>query len=598
MSRYADSGIMFHENTTRTGKIGVLNATVPMAQGDVVVFSDASAILDQNAVTNLVNHFHNAEVGCVSGRYVFDEAENTTTNSHGSEGLYWKYESFIKERENEIGNVIGSHGALYGIRKEIYSPLEDEIINDDLVLPLMAIEKSYRTVYEKDSIARERTGSDIESEFYRRVRIMRGNCRQIRDFLRLLNPLRGMVCVQFLSHKLLRVLSPFFVLGLLLASIFSSHPFFRYALLGQGVFYTLALLGGFHGKGESDLHKLAELAPDRASWEKRREIIKHGILEGANLLPLPKKTPLNPVRHSLRKYSGYQIENVYFESLPGFYVTGSLYMPLELQDSCPVILKPHGHLKNKRYTIDNQMICASFAQMGYIVFTYDMVGYSDSIQVEHKIKNAFTLQTWNSIRSLDFILSLPHIDPERIGMTGGSGGGTQTFMCAALDDRVKASAPVVMVSSFFYGGCVCESGLPVHKGRDYKTNNAEIAAIAAPRPQLMISDGADWTRLVPVLEFPFIKHIYGYYKAEDKVENAHFPNEIHNYGPSKRQASYEFFSRIFNISYKRNENGEFDEKDCVFEEESLLKVFTDVYPLPTNALKTEMEIIDTLKSLQ
>ena len=250
ISRYAKSGIMVQENSTPMGKIGVMNATVPEAYGEVVVFSDASAMLERDAVTQLVNHFHNEDVGCVSGRYIYNDSESTSTDSHGNEGLYWKYEAFIKEREGKFGTVIGSHGALYGIRKELFSPLETHTINDDLVLPLMAIEKDYRTVYEKGSVARERSRSDIENEFFRRVRIMRGNCRQIFDFWRLLNPFRKMVSLQFVSHKLLRVLSPILVMGMLASSIVCNHPLCRLMLWGQGLFYLTALFGSFQQRGE------------------------------------------------------------------------------------------------------------------------------------------------------------------------------------------------------------------------------------------------------------------------------------------------------------------------------------------------------------
>ena len=250
LSRYSEEGIMVRQNTSRMGKIGVMNTTVPEAQGDVVVFSDVSAMLDGDAMTRLVNHFHDDEVGCVSGRYVYEDDEATSTNSRCGEALYWKYEAFIKEKESDLGNVIGGHGALYGIRKELFSPLDTTTINDDLALPLMTIQKKYRTVYERSSVARERAGSGIEEEFFRRVRIMRGNCRQLFDFWRLLNPFRGMVSLQFISHKCLRVLSPFFVLGLLISNILLDHPFYRIALLCQGSFYVLALLGSFQQRGD------------------------------------------------------------------------------------------------------------------------------------------------------------------------------------------------------------------------------------------------------------------------------------------------------------------------------------------------------------
>jgi uncharacterized protein len=356
----------------------------------------------------------------------------------------------------------------------------------------------------------------------------------------------------------------------------------------------------FKGKGESDLVKIAAKVNSLGDWKSRSDLIRKGILKGGNLDPLPKKTPLNPVIHSCRKYDGYQVESVYFESIPGFFSTGTLYRPLKQQASMPVLLKPHGHKKNKRYTDGNQYICANFARMGVIVFTYDMVGYSCSTQVDHKILSAFTLQTWNSIRALDFVLTIPGVDPKRIGCTGGSGGGTQTFILTALDDRVCFSAPCVMVSSFFYGGCVCESGLPIHKGEGYATNNAEIAAMAAPRPQLIISDGGDWTRMTPVSEYPFIQNIYKLYDSVHKVENVHLPDEVHNYGPSKREAAYKFFMKHFQLDTSpfEKDNGIIDECPITVEDVSLLKVFNEEFPRPTHALKSEDDIMDAFEKLK
>ncbi|MBD3352182.1 MAG: acetylxylan esterase [Candidatus Lokiarchaeota archaeon] len=372
-------------------------------------------------------------------------------------------------------------------------------------------------------------------------------------------------------------------------------------------FYIWGQKRRFKGKGEPDLRKIKKKINNLEDWKKRSAIIRNGILKGANLLPIPKKTPLNPVIHSRREYGKYSVESVYLESIPGFYVTGSLYQPLphnkdaqSKSKSRPILLKPHGHRKNKRFIPDNQNLCSTLARMGVVVFTYDMIGYADSQQVKHHIKSACTLQTWNSTRSLDFILSLPNVDPSRVGMAGGSGGGTQTFLLTAIDDRITASAPIVMVSSFFFGGCICESGLPIHKGPKYATNNAEIAALAAPRPQLLVSVGTDWTRLTPIKEYPFIRSIYDLYGAGNRVENIHLPNEKHNLGYSKRQAIYDFYNRIFglNIDDMKNEKGEIDESENVIEEVAKLRVFNEEYKLPENALKSEEQIIESLKKMQ
>jgi predicted alpha/beta-hydrolase family hydrolase len=295
---------------------------------------------------------------------------------------------------------------------------------------------------------------------------------------------------------------------------------------------------------------------------------------------------------------GYSIENVAFESLPGIYVTGNLYRPLEKQKSYPAVLCPHGHGENPhgRFREQTQKRCATLAQMGAIVFVWDMVGQGDSQQCDHKMSKALKLQTINAIRALDFVSAMPEVDKQRIAVTGESGGGTQTFLLAALDDRVKVSVPCVMVSSYFFGGCVCESGLPIHKNGEFQTNNVEIAALAAPRPMLLISDGADWTKNTPEVEYPHIKGIYGLYGKSKFVENVHLPDEKHDYGPSKRMAMYTFMAKHLGLNIKKvaDSNGQINETASQVLSQKDLEVFNSEYPRPSNAIIGNSRVLEVL----
>jgi len=361
---------------------------------------------------------------------------------------------------------------------------------------------------------------------------------------------------------------------------------------------SMLCVGNYWTEDEAN-QKIKEFASewnDLESWENRAARIKQGIIEGMQLDKMPKiDGNFNTILHSTREMDGYIVENIAIESFPGFYVTGNLYRPAFKAEKYAAVLSPHGHLTDKRFTHYIQKRAAVLARMGAIVFAYDMVGYAESTQVNHKMPIALLLQTWNSKRVLDYLLSRPDVDPARIGMTGGSGGGTQTFVLTAIDDRIKVSVPVVQVSAHFFGGCVCESGMPIHKSATHQTNNVEVAALCAPRPLLLISNGADWTRNTPNIEFPYIKKVYALYAAENKVENVHLPLEKHDYGFSKRAAAYNFFAHHLKLSPGNvpYDDGYKEDFVKILPREDL-EVFNSEHPRPKNMLQGDDAVINYL----
>lgn len=374
--------------------------------------------------------------------------------------------------------------------------------------------------------------------------------------------------------------------------------------LRQGDYYTEA-------QGKAELDKLESLYANQAEWEIRTALLRESILEGMNLSPLPARTPLNVVSGSKRVKEGYSVENVYFESIPGYYVCGNLYRPLGEDKQHPAILCPHGHFEGDslgdfgRFRPDMQHRCATLARMGAVVFSYNMFAWggetiqqldtnaiieqpdADTIWKYHDIPVALALQTWTSIRAIDYLETLADVDASQIGVTGASGGGTQTFLLAALDDRVSVSVPVVMVACHFFGGCNCESGLPIHESEKHFTNNAEIAAMIAPKPLLLVSDGDDWTKNEPTVEFPFIRRIYSFYNAGDNVEYADFPDGVHDYNYEKRVPMYRFMAKHLGLDIEAvsDSEGKIDESLSEVEDPEILLAFSSKKPFPANALR-------------
>ncbi|MBN2634332.1 MAG: acetylxylan esterase, partial [Bacteroidales bacterium] len=363
-------------------------------------------------------------------------------------------------------------------------------------------------------------------------------------------------------------------------------------------------------EGRKHLEQLLAAYPSREQWEARKTMLRECFLEKLRLSPFPSKTDFNPIITKSRKYDGYTVQNIAIETIPGVYLCGSLYKPSKGKGPFPLVLCPYGHFSNAdtnlygRYRPDMQYRCATLARMGAVVFSYDMFAWGESrlqFPVEmHRTGLAQTMQTLNSIRAIDYLTTLSYVDSKNIGITGASGGGSQAFLATALDDRITVSVPVVMVSSYYYGGCPCESGMPLQTCGDPLTYNAEIAAMASPRPMLVVSDGQDWTQHVPEQEFPYLRKVYSLYGKQDNVENVHLGNEGHDYGISKRTAMYDFMAKHLGLQIDRikDRTGKIDESKVTIEGYDKLLVFGKNGKMPENAVDTAEEVWHVLKSLQ
>ena len=290
--------------------------------------------------------------------------------------------------------------------------------------------------------------------------------------------------------------------------------------------------------------------PSQADWERRAEMLRKRILVGSGLLPIPERTALNAKIFGKVTRDDYTVEKVCFEVRPGFYCTGNLYRPIG-NGPFPAVASPHGHWDHGRLE-DSDVAsvpgrCITLARMGAVAFSYDMIGSQDSLQFPHNWGgkrerlwgiHPFAFHLWTSIRVLDFLAGLPEVDASRLGVTGASGGGTQTFAVASVDPRVKVAAPANMISRHMQGGCLCENA-PLLR---LDNSSIEIGALMAPRPLLMISATGDWTDETPREEFPAIRSIYELYGVPERVENHHF-DFPHNYNKDGRTAMYRFFGK-------------------------------------------------------
>ena len=350
--------------------------------------------------------------------------------------------------------------------------------------------------------------------------------------------------------------------------------------------------------------------PTLEAWETEKERLRKQILFAAGLWPLPEKPPLNAKIWNRIERDGYTIEKVYFQSLPNFYVGGTLYRPIDPQPkSHPGVISPHGHGRlgrlNESENTSYQARGLTFARMGCTTFMWDMIDYNDSARHlsgayedenygivhrapwVHKQDNRMLwnlgilgFQLWNTIRALDFISELPEVDTNRLGCTGESGGGTQTYNLYAVDDRLSVAAPVCMVSAYMQGGCVCENA-PLLR---IDTNNVDIGATFAPKPLILVNSAQDWTRHTPEVEYPAVKKIYELYDAADHVSQVQV-DAPHGYNLAMREAVYRWFAKWLDLP----QGDDFTEPPYETEPKENLLAFLD--GLPEGALTNHENLI-------
>jgi dienelactone hydrolase len=377
-------------------------------------------------------------------------------------------------------------------------------------------------------------------------------------------------------------------------------------------------------------------AKSEQAWRERQERVRRQVKVALGLWPAPTTVPLEPVIHGKIDHVDYTVEKVYFQSLPGFYVAGNLYRPAGGKGKRPGILSPHGHYPNGRFcdygpTKVKQLIesgdevfenggrsplqsrCVTLARMGCVVFHYDMIGYADSRQLPFELVHRFSkqrpsanraerwgfyspqaeshlqsilgLQIWNGIRALDFLASLPDVDPQRLAVTGGSGGGTQSMLLGAIDPRPATIVPAVMVSTAMQGGCMCENSCLLRIG----TGNVEFSALYAPKPQLLVA-ADDWTRELPTKGFPELQQHYTLLGAKsniDLVANLRFK---HNYNYVNRAAMYEWMNRRLGLGI----DGQIVERDYERLADQQLSVWNEQHPRPASGESFERELLHWL----
>lgn len=327
-------------------------------------------------------------------------------------------------------------------------------------------------------------------------------------------------------------------------------------------------------EGRKLLDWLSAQYDDRAAWEERRGRLLREARQRLNMRPLCDSLVRNPRiwLGPVKRFDGYTTQCYALETLLGVFVCGTVYAPQRGRGLRPLIVSPAGHWPQGRLRPDQQYRMATFARMGAVAVDLDIVGWGSAartVPFPHEDSRSMRLQMlWTKAVADWIVASRRDIDTTRMAATGGSGGATHTLLLALQDERFRVLAPVVHLVSHFDGGCPCESAVPLSTIGGGSCIAELLAAVAAPGPLLVVSDGGDWTATYPELEYPFLRRIWDFYGAGDRVGNVHLPDERHDYGPNKRQAVYEFFARELGL-----DSGRADEVRVTLQEPGALELF-------------------------
>jgi cellulose synthase/poly-beta-1,6-N-acetylglucosamine synthase-like glycosyltransferase len=239
---FAGRGVRIHRQPERLGKTAAQNAAVEQAHGEIILFSDATSLYQPDAVRAIMPSFADAAVGCVAGRLEYVDGSDSRVG-RGARS-YWSYETFLKRHESRVGSLIGASGCLYAVRRSAYVPLYHEACSDFIIATKM-VEQGLRAVYEPNAVCTEQTNRQSDRELKMRVRIIAQTFTDLWRHRALLNPVRGgFYGVQLLSHKVMRYLVPFFLMGLFVSSavLAPASLFFRLMLAAQIACYACPAL--------------------------------------------------------------------------------------------------------------------------------------------------------------------------------------------------------------------------------------------------------------------------------------------------------------------------------------------------------------------